>query len=318
MGLPPPGPELHAGLFRDRTIREVEIALQQLHTFEEDCSSEDGRKCALEVLEKMADYVVDRVVLERTEVGKAVRKLAKVRDREIAARAQQLVREWKENLEFRDVAVKRFGEKGGLQKRLCKELEEGLFNHCCPLGFLVGEEKKSYLRHYKRLCTHLRARGSDSLVEKLAKNQFSALQVAALPDSALQTAEKREAQQKAEEIALKEAVLTPEEPLLAAITEDYTCPRCSSHRCCRNEVQTGWHNDHQDPTIIVTCLNCTSTLTTLAGLQDLYSCLCSASISSTRLSLSVAVGALASCAWLVSLSCGDKDEPRRAQVEGVG
>ncbi|CAE7841990.1 unnamed protein product [Symbiodinium microadriaticum] len=290
MGLPPPGPELHAGLFRDRTIREVEIALQQLHTFEEDCSSEDGRKCALEVLEKMADYVVDRVVLERTE----------------------------ENLEFRDVAVKRFGEKGGLQKRLCKELEEGLFNHCCPLGFLVGEEKKSYLRHYKRLCTHLRARGSDSLVEKLAKNQFSALQVAALPDSALQTAEKREAQQKAEEIALKEAVLTPEEPLLAAITEDYTCPRCSSHRCCRNEVQTGWHNDHQDPTIIVTCLNCTSTLTTLAGLQDLYSCLCSASISSTRLSLSVAVGALASCAWLVSLSCGDKDEPRRAQVEGVG
>ena len=27
---------------------------------------------------------------------------------------------------------------------------QGLFNHCCPLGFLVGEEKKSYLRHYKR------------------------------------------------------------------------------------------------------------------------------------------------------------------------
>ncbi len=27
---------------------------------------------------------------------------------------------------------------------------QGLFNSCCPLGFLDGEEKKNYTRHYKR------------------------------------------------------------------------------------------------------------------------------------------------------------------------
>ena len=32
----------------DFHLGQVEIALEQLHTFEEDYSSEDGRKCALE------------------------------------------------------------------------------------------------------------------------------------------------------------------------------------------------------------------------------------------------------------------------------
>lgn len=27
------------------------------------------------------------------------------------------------------------------------------------------------------------------------------------------------------------------------------CPKCGSHNCCRREIQTGWHNDHQDATL---------------------------------------------------------------------
>ena len=32
--------------------------------------------------------------------------------------------------------------------------------------------------------------------------------------------------------------------------QDYTCSKCGSHNCCRREIQTGWHNDHQDATLV--------------------------------------------------------------------
>eukprot|EP00435_Cladocopium_sp_Y103_P036213 s1765_g9.t1 len=101
---------------------------------------------------------------------------------------------------------------------------QGLFNSCCPLGFMDGEEKKNYTRHYKRLCTLLGAAGPGSLAKRLKSRELVPSQVAAMPDEDLRSEAQRKQQSAARNEGLQAALLAPAPP--AAVTEDYTCPKC--------------------------------------------------------------------------------------------
>eukprot|EP00933_Yihiella_yeosuensis_P064754 TRINITY_DN68269_c0_g1_i1.p1 TRINITY_DN68269_c0_g1~~TRINITY_DN68269_c0_g1_i1.p1 ORF type:complete len:292 (+),score=76.21 TRINITY_DN68269_c0_g1_i1:31-876(+) len=252
--LPPPGPQLHAGMFRQRTLKEVGVALDMLKA-EADKSSPVAKGIVLEVLERLSDYVVDRLVLEKTSVGKEVAKLQKHEDKTIARKAEELQAEWRRDFGLRKQVVEGFIEKGSLKRKDARDLEEGLFNSFCPLGLLEGDGYKRYQRHYKRLCTHLRTRGAGSLVDRLAQGEFNFSQVAVISDEHLLSEEQRQQQQTAKEEGLQ-AALAPEQQPNGALTEEYSCGKCGSNHCCHAEVQTGWHNDQQDMTIFVTCLDC--------------------------------------------------------------
>eukprot|EP00930_Biecheleria_cincta_P033034 TRINITY_DN22888_c0_g1_i1.p1 TRINITY_DN22888_c0_g1~~TRINITY_DN22888_c0_g1_i1.p1 ORF type:complete len:287 (-),score=57.51 TRINITY_DN22888_c0_g1_i1:59-883(-) len=252
--LPPPGPRLHSGLFREQTLRDVCTALELLRA-EASKPSADSRETILEVLDHLADYVVDLVVLEKTSVGQEMAKLTKHADKDIAQKAEELKTEWRRDYSLRKQVVEGFIEKGSLKRKDARDLEEGLFNSACPLGLLEGEGKKNYQRHYKRLCTHLRTRGVGSLAHRLAEGTLRFLEVASLPDDALLSDEQQQQQRSDKEAGLKAAVQAPQEPQ-GALTHDYACGKCGSDKCSRQEVQTGWHNDQRDLTIFVSCMGC--------------------------------------------------------------
>ncbi|CAE8611181.1 unnamed protein product, partial [Polarella glacialis] len=170
MSLPLPGPELHAGMFRQRTLKEVGFALDMLRS-QAGKATEASQTILIEVLERLSDVVVDRVVLERTAVGKEVAKLQRNEDRSIARRAEGLQAEWRRDFGLRKQVVEGFIEKG----KDARDIEEGLFNVFCPLGLLEGQAYKNYQRHYKRICTHLRTRGAGSLVDRLAEGDLNCL-----------------------------------------------------------------------------------------------------------------------------------------------
>lgn len=247
MALPLPGPLLHSGLFRQRTIAEVQQCVQQLRQGLD-------RPRVLEVLDRLADFVIDSVVLQQTGIVQELKKLSSAGDTEISTVVKDLRSQWKEDFLLRDQVVKGFCERGGLDRKQGRDMEEGLFNSCCPLGFMDGEEKKNYTRHYKRLCTLLGAAGPGSLAKRLKSRELVPSQVAAMPDEDLRSEAQRKQQSAARNEGLQAALLAPAPP--AAVTEDYTCPKCGSHNCCRREIQTGWHNDHQDATLFVACLDC--------------------------------------------------------------
>ena len=82
-----------------------------------------------------------------------VQELKRISGSEEIAMAKALRSQWKEDFLLRDQVVKGFCERG-LERKQSRDMEEGLFNACCPLGFLDGEEKKKYTRQYKR-CVHI-------------------------------------------------------------------------------------------------------------------------------------------------------------------
>eukprot|EP00931_Biecheleriopsis_adriatica_P093548 TRINITY_DN67286_c0_g1_i1.p1 TRINITY_DN67286_c0_g1~~TRINITY_DN67286_c0_g1_i1.p1 ORF type:complete len:293 (-),score=71.53 TRINITY_DN67286_c0_g1_i1:74-844(-) len=241
-------------MFRQRTLQEVRHALAVLQS-QAGSSTVESSQVILEVLDRLFDYVVDGIVLEKTAIGKEVTKLSKHSDKSIAQRAKELSDEWKEHFRLRKQVQDGFMEKGSMKRKEAKDIEEGLFNSFCPLGLLDGEAKKNYQRHYKRLCTHLRTTGPGSLASRLSGGELQYLQIASLPDDVLLSDEQRQQQRSARDEGLQAAVLTAEQPN-GSITEDYVCSKCGSSRCSRMEAQTGWHNDQQDMTIFVTCLDC--------------------------------------------------------------
>ena len=95
----------------------------------------------------MGDFVVDGLVIQQTGIVQELKKISSGSD-EIAM-AKALRSQWKEDFLLRDQVVKGFCERG-LERKQSRDMEEGLFNTCCPLGFLDGEEKKNYTRQYKR------------------------------------------------------------------------------------------------------------------------------------------------------------------------
>ncbi|CAK0838523.1 unnamed protein product, partial [Prorocentrum cordatum] len=208
----------------------------------------------LEALERLTDYCLDRDIIARTAIGKEVGALKKHADAAIAQKAEALVAEWKSDMAVREKVVEGFMEKGSLKKRDAKELEEGLFSAACPLGLLAGEGYRSYQKHYKRLCTHLRDRGPGSLVERLGTRLVEPAQAAWLSDDALRSQEKQLQLVRAQAEGLKNAVVGEE--VQGTISEEYVCPSCQSTKTAYVELQTGWHSDHQDMTILVRCLGC--------------------------------------------------------------
>eukprot|EP00434_Breviolum_minutum_P029041 symbB.v1.2.025689.t1/scaffold2428.1/size79313/6 len=247
MALPLPGPSLHSGLFRERTISEVQRCIQELRQGPE-------QQRVLEVLDCLANFVIDRAVLQQSGVIQELKKLSTGGDEKIAMLVKDLRAQWKEDVKLRDQVVEGFCERGGLDRKQSREMEEGLFNSCCPLGFLDGEEKKNYNRHYKRLRTLLGAAGPGSLSNRLKSRELLPSQVAAMSDEDLRSEAQRKQQSAARNEGLQATLLSPAPP--AAVTEDYACQKCGSHNCYRTEVQTGWHNDHQDATLFVVCLSC--------------------------------------------------------------
>lgn len=250
-----PGPDLHAGMFRERTIREVLDVRSELQGHQVAASpSAAAADAILESLERLTDYCLDRDIIARTAIGKEVGALKKHADSGVAQKAEALVAEWKSDMAIRDRVVEGFMEKGSLKKRYAKELEEGLFNAACPLGLLAGEGYRSYQKHYKRLCTHLRDRGPGSLVERLGTRLVELSQAAWLPDDSLRSQEKQLQLVRAQAEGLKAAVVAEE--VKGTISEEYVCPACGSTKTAYQEMQTGWHSDHQDLTIIVQCISC--------------------------------------------------------------
>lgn len=253
-----PAAGLHAGMFRERTIQEVRRVLLVLQRHTAPGAATAEVKSVNEIvgaLGELEDFCVDREVLERTSVGKEVRKLQRYPDPRITKRAEALCEQWKKDFEVRKKVVEGFMEKGALKKRDARELEEGLFNSWCPLGILEGEGYDLYKTHYKRLCTHLRTKGPGSLAQRLQDSKISFADAAALPDDELMSNEKRQQVRAAEEEGLRAALATSAEPE-GTVTDLYTCPRCQCTRTSYVEMQTGWHSDQQDMTILARCLNC--------------------------------------------------------------
>lgn len=246
-----PGPQLHAGMFKEQTIREVLRLLKVLKGPE----AADEPDAVVAALDELADYCVDREVLERTSVAIEVKKLQRHREAVVAQRAEALCEQWRRDFDVRKKAIEGFIEKGALKKRDARELEESLFNSWCPLGLLEGPHYKAYQQHYKRLCTHLRTRGSGSLVQRLQDRQLSCTAVALLPDAELLSREQRQQQREAQEEGLRAALAGPAEAG-GTVTHEYVCPKCQSTKTSYQELQTGWHSDQQDLTILVRCLDC--------------------------------------------------------------
>lgn len=252
-----PGPELNAGLFHERTVVEVAQVRETLRQVlaAEGERDDETRDLIVECLEELADYCIDRDILTRTSIGKEIGALRKHAEPSISERAAALVAHWKADMAIRDLVVENFTEKIGLPKRQAKELEEGLFNVATPLGFLVGDGYSSYQKHYKRLCTHFRTKGPGSLLARIQPGgDVQAGGVAALPDVELLSTEQRQRQKDDQKAGLKAAIMEQEPE--GTLTSEYMCPSCNSVRTTYKEVQTGWHNDQQDMTILVQCLDC--------------------------------------------------------------
>lgn len=249
-------------MFHDQTIRQVRRLQTLVQTLvpslpgKPEAELQDAHAELVGVLEELEVYVVDRKVLSRTSIGKDVGALRKHSDKKIARIADQLVGQWKKDMKLRDQVVEGFMEKGSLKRRAdAQEIEDGLFNATCPLGFLEGEDYRSYQRHYKRICTHLRARGEGSLVHRLQLGEVRPDKVATLPDAELLSNGYLQQKEAFQQEGLR-AVLADAGAAEAVVTEQFVCRRCQSSRCTYREVQTGWHNDHQDMSILVQCLEC--------------------------------------------------------------
>ncbi|CAK9044603.1 unnamed protein product [Durusdinium trenchii] len=128
--------------------------------------------------------------------------------------------------------------------RWLRQACQALFNSCCPLGFLDGEEKKVYTRQYKRLCTLLSASGPGSLAKRLKSQELMACQVPGMSDEELRSPEQQQQLVAARSEGLQ--VRRAKRGGIGPPWSDYMCGKCSSQNCSRQEVQTGWHNDHQD------------------------------------------------------------------------
>eukprot|EP00928_Gymnodinium_smaydae_P070339 TRINITY_DN54190_c0_g1_i1.p1 TRINITY_DN54190_c0_g1~~TRINITY_DN54190_c0_g1_i1.p1 ORF type:complete len:301 (-),score=84.21 TRINITY_DN54190_c0_g1_i1:77-979(-) len=252
--LPMPGPDLHSAMFHDLTLREVarlEAEIRELRGLG-DAAPEGALLLALEELEV---YVVDCTILAKTGIGKTVKTLTKNSDKEVVARADALVGQWKKDYDTRKLTIKGFREKGGLQEGAAREMEAGLFREATPLGILEGDGYRSYIRHYKRLCAHLRDTSEGSLVRRVEEGQIALLEVASLPDEELQSAKRRRQITAAEQEGLRNAMGGTTE-VEGTVTDAFRCPKCESSKTFYKEVQSGWHNDQQDMTIIVQCLDC--------------------------------------------------------------
>jgi len=248
-------PRLRSGMFRGQTIAEVHRVLEVIRGHEAEPDPDASAGAILEALEELADCVVDREVLERTSVGKEVKRLQRSTDSQVAKRAATLCEQWRRDFDVRKKVVEGFMEKGGLKRREARDLEDSLFDHWCPLGLLEGAGYDAYRTNYKRLCTHLRTRGPGSLVQRLQDGYLSCTEAAALPDAELLSNEQLQHQKEAEQEGLKNALAAAAEPE-GTVTSDYTCPKCQSTRSSYKELQTGWHSDQQDLTIIAQCLDC--------------------------------------------------------------
>jgi DNA-directed RNA polymerase subunit M/transcription elongation factor TFIIS/polyhydroxyalkanoate synthesis regulator phasin len=244
---------LSAGMFRQRTIKEVERirgVLQQNETKPNDQVLE-------EALVDLSELCIDREVLAKTSIGKHVSKLKKGQHDRIRSMSGNLVDQWKHDHERRQKVVDVFVEKGkgAITKRNAVDMEDGLFDEACPLGILEGEGWKEYQRHFKRLCTHLRATGPGSMICQLEERIIKFTEVAALPDSQLISDEQGQKRLQDQEEGLKAAISSTGMEG-GTETEEYECPKCKCVRTQYKEMQTGWHDDNQDLTIRVRCMDC--------------------------------------------------------------
>lgn len=246
--------KLHSGMFRLRTIQEVERIRDMI------TGKETNPRCVPLVLEGLADLgelCVDREILGRTSIGKLTSKLSKHADVTVSRKATDLVQSWKHDHERRQKVVDAFVEKGRgvINKRNAMDMEDGLFEEACPLGILEGEGWKEYQRHFKRLCTHLRNDGPGSLIHQLQERSLKYNDVAKKPDT--QLISEAQCQKKLDEKkeGLRNAIgcVGNDDGFLS---DQYQCGKCKSSRCSYKDVQSGWHNDQQDSTIIVRCLEC--------------------------------------------------------------
>eukprot|EP00929_Paragymnodinium_shiwhaense_P090717 TRINITY_DN50859_c0_g2_i1.p1 TRINITY_DN50859_c0_g2~~TRINITY_DN50859_c0_g2_i1.p1 ORF type:complete len:300 (-),score=70.44 TRINITY_DN50859_c0_g2_i1:75-974(-) len=251
--LPVPGPQLHSGQFREECVKAILECRQKL----EELGHAGGAEAICSVLRDLDTLFVDQVLLAKTEIGKLVTSLQKHPEEAVSQQAKLVSDRWRKDVRTRNQVVEGFMEKSGnrLDKRMAKQLEEGVFNHSTPLGILEGEHQREYLRHYKRLCSHLKSKGRGSLLLRLEAGKLAPRLVAALPDEDLLDDE-RKAKLRAERLeGLKAAVLGGSD-YCGTATEAYRCPKGCGHRCAYKEVQTGWHSDQQDLTILVQCLDC--------------------------------------------------------------
>jgi len=241
----------HSGMFREQTIRGVIGAAQALRSLEDSDAS-----AILEVLDELSDYVVDERVLDKTKIGREVGALQKHSDPEVSSRARALVTQWKKDRETRLKVANSFVSKAKLDMKDARRLEEGLFNAACPLGFLDGDGFKAYHQHFMRISTHLRAQGPGSLVERLRNGELTPGEVAFCEDESLLSEAQIEKLERDRQAGLQEALASTGVAPEGTPSSEYACPRCSSSRCLYKDVQTGWHNDQQDVTILVHCLDC--------------------------------------------------------------
>jgi len=251
-------PHFHVGQFKERTILEVHRVVKRLHNFQKETAQPVSSELVLEALEELADLCVDRDVLEKTSVGKEIKKLQKQHaDPLVCQRAGALCEQWRRDFDVRKKVTEGFVEKGTLSKRDAKELEEGLFNQSCPLGLLEGDGYESYKRQYKRLCSHLRTRGPGSLVQRIQESSVDTSMVVLLPDSELMSCDRRQQQEQVKREAMRQTVTgSGEAEGGGTVTDEFTCAKCGSTRTSYVQVATGWHKDHQDLTVIACCLQC--------------------------------------------------------------
>jgi len=240
----------HSGMFRDQTIQHISLVAERLR------SLQDPEADVLhEVLDELTDYVVDEKVLDRTKIGKDVAGLQKHSDLEVASKAKALIVQWKKDRDTRNKVIKSFREKAELSMHDARKLEEGLFNAACPLGYLEGDGFRSYQRHFLRIQTHLRAQGAGNLRQRLRDGELCPAEVAFQPDEDLQTESQRQKVEADRQAGLQEAMGGGRQPE-GTVSSEYMCPRCRGNRTLYKDVQTGWHNDQQDVTILVHCLDC--------------------------------------------------------------
>jgi len=247
-----PARKQHSGMFREQTIQGVLCVKEKLRSVVEDRDV----AAIVEVLEELADYVVDERVLSKTKIGIDVGALQKHPAADVATRARALVVQWKRDRENRLKVVNSFVNKAKLSEKDARKMEEGLFNAACPLGYLEGEGFKAYHQHFMRISTHLRTQGPNSLLERLQAGELSPAEVASLPDDALLSDAQRERALADRQAGLREALAGQGAEPDGTVTSEYMCPKCQSSRCLYRDVQTGWHNDQQDVTILVQCLDC--------------------------------------------------------------
>lgn len=248
--LPSPGPDLHCGMFRKRTIEAVQNVKWRLERATD-------VESIFEALDELGDYVIDAKVLHTTKIFMQVKQIMKKpeTDAQVVGKAEALTSRWKKDYEIRKQVIDTFKQKGNLTEEMAKDMEESLFNASSPLGFLEGDGYRSYQRHFKRLCNHLRTKGAGSVSQQLAERQISPQEVAWLPDDQLMSLDQLEKEQAHREEGLQAALATQAEPEGIA-TEEFVCPKCSSDRTVYTEKTTAWHTDGQDATILVTCLSC--------------------------------------------------------------